>query len=245
MLSICSVSHAFGQREALHSVDLELTPGITALLGVNGAGKSTLLNVAAGGLRPSSGTVEIDGKSLYHRAGRRSGLGKVALMPQSATFPGGMTAREVVAYVAWMKGLDWRTARAAASDALDRVGLSDRADERMKTLSGGMRRRVALAQALASAPRILLLDEPSTGLDPRQRRVMVDLLRELDGTVLLSSHVMEDVADVADRVVVIDAGRLVFDGSMDELRSRAPDPTDARAAEAGFLATLTSGRTIA
>lgn len=244
MLSIRSVRHTFGKRVALEDVTLDLPPGVTALLGVNGAGKSTLLNVAAGALRPSSGTVEVDGTSLYQRAGRRSALGKVALMPQSATFPGGMTAHEVVSYVAWMKGMAWTTARTSASDALEQVGLADRAGERMRTLSGGMRRRVALAQALASRPDVVLLDEPSTGLDPRQRRVMVDLLRGLGGTVLLSSHVMEDVADVAERIVVIDDGRIVFDGSMAALRSCAPDPTDARAAEAGFLAVLTSGRPI-
>lgn len=150
-------------------------------------------------------------------------------MPQTARFPGGMTALEVVEYLTWMRGVPARTARARARRALDRVLLGDRADTKVKHLSGGMVRRIALAQAIAAEPAVLLLDEPSTGLDPEQRRTMVELIaqidRELETTVLLSSHVMEDVTDVAARVVVLDAGRIVFTGSVAQLSQQAPTGT--------------------
>lgn len=113
----------------------------------------------------------------------------------------------------------------------------------MRDLSGGMVRRVALAQALASSPSVLLLDEPSTGLDPKQRRVMVDLIGNLAGCVLLSSHVMEDVADVASRVLVLDEGRIVFDGTVDQLSGLAPvGAPRGRAAEAGFLHVISEAK---
>ena len=122
--------------------------------------------------------------------------------------------------------------------ALEAVLLTDRADSKTRDLSGGMLRRVGLAQAIAMDPEVLLLDEPSTGLDPEQRRIMVDRLRGLDAAVILSSHVMEDVSDLADRVLVLDAGSIAFDGPLPALCALAPDPVAPRAAEAGFLAVL-------
>lgn len=245
MLSLQNVSHSYRNQPALSDVSVELAEGVTALIGVNGAGKSTLLNIAAGGLRPTTGVVRSAGLDVFRRATRGRALRKVALMPQSATFPGNMTAREIVEYAAWMRGASARQARLAATDALKRVLLADRAGDKMRNLSGGMQRRVCLAQAIASDAEVLLLDEPSTGLDPEQRRVMVDRLRELAGTILLSSHVMEDVTELASRVLVLDAGSLVFDGSLDTLKGLAGDPTSPQAAEAGFLAVLTSRRGVA
>lgn len=154
-----------------------------------------------------------------------------------------MTALEVVEYLAWMRGLGVKESRARARESLDAVGLSARAASKIRELSGGMVRRVALAQAIAAAPRVLLLDEPSTGLDPRQRRIMVDLILSLGSCVLLSSHVMEDVRDVAQRVLLLNEGRLIFDGTTAALSAQAPTGTPpARAAEAGFLQTLSDDR---
>lgn len=236
------VSHRYGDRAVIDDLDLELRPGITALLGVNGAGKTTLLSIAAGGLRPSAGAVEVDGENLYRVAGRRRALGRVALMPQGSEFPARMTVLEVVTYLRWMRGVRTSQARADAREALVHVGLEQRLDERVAALSGGMRRRVALAQAIAGQPDVLLLDEPSTGLDPEQRRAMVDLLRSATGTVLLSSHVMEDVVELASRIVVLDGGGIVFDGTAEDLAGRAPTAQGHRAAEAGFLAVLDASR---
>lgn len=238
VLTLTGVSHSYRGRDALREVSVEIRREVTALIGVNGAGKSTFMNVAAGGLSPTSGSVLVDGKSIYERRTRRQALQAVALMPQTASFPGNMTVREVVEYLTWMRGARAGDARTRAERALETVELADRAGSKIRELSGGMLRRVGLAQAVAMDPSILLLDEPSTGLDPEQRRIMVDRLRELDAAVVLSSHVMEDVSDLADRVLVLDAGTIVFDGTLPDLCDRAPDPSAPRAAEAGFLAVL-------
>lgn len=220
---------------ALRGIDLTLGPGVTALVGVNGAGKSTLLSTLAGALPPTTGSVRVVGGDVY---GRRRGrvLERVALMPQSLTLPENMTAVEAVSLIGWMRGLSGRAAKRDALAALDAVGLSDRSGSRIKALSGGMRRRVALAQAIVSRPDVLLLDEPSTGLDPQQRRRMVEIIKTLDGTVFFSSHVMEDVAETAGRVVVLHEGRVMFDGDLEQLGRLAPPGTAReRRAEAAFL----------
>jgi ABC-2 type transport system ATP-binding protein len=239
----------YRDRNALDGFSVELSPGVTALIGVNGAGKSTLMTALSGARRPSSGRVAVDGLDPYRFRDRRAALRRVAVMPQLVRFPGGLTVLEVVEYLTWMRGISGSEARAKARLALDRVRLSDRAGAAVKQLSGGMLRRVALAQAIAAEPAVLLLDEPSTGLDPEQRRTMVDLIAqlgvELDTTVLLSSHVMEDVSEVAGRVLVLDAGRLRFDGTVAALQDHAPAGTPTtKAAEAGFLAVLTAGRRV-
>jgi ABC-2 type transport system ATP-binding protein len=157
-----------------------------------------------------------------------------------------MTVREVVQFIGWARGLSSGRARERADQVIEQVGLTARAHEQTKRLSGGMTRRVALAQALVSEPEVLLLDEPSTGLDPEQRRAMVDLVKGLHTTVLFSSHIVEDVKDVAQRVLVLEDGRLLFDGSVAELEAMAPPPTDeARVGsrvEAGFMKLVAADR---
>jgi ABC-2 type transport system ATP-binding protein len=243
VLEFQRVCHGYGDRSVLDAVTFTIESGTTALLGVNGAGKTTLLSLAGGALRPRSGSVRVAGKHLFGGLReRRSGLRDVALMPQTAVFPGGMTACEVVEYITWMRGARSREARIAAEDALARVMLADRAASKVRTLSGGMLRRLCLAQAIASGARVLLLDEPSTGLDPEQRRLMITHLEDLDGAVLLSSHVMEDVRDLADRVLILDGGGIAFDGDVSELERLAPDSAGVRAAEEGFLRVLARSR---
>lgn len=233
--------HRYGDRQALDGVEVRLGRGVTALVGVNGAGKSTLIGAVSGGLRPTSGRVLIGGLDPYGRR-RKKALRQVALMPQTASFPKGMTAREVVEYLGWMRGLPVSRARVRAVEALEQVGLGERMSARIGQLSGGMVRRVALAQALACEAEVVLLDEPSTGLDPAQRRTMVELVAGVRGCVVMSSHVLEDVVDVADRVLVLDAGRLLFDGSVAELIALAPEGTaEGKAAEVAFLQ-LVAGR---
>jgi ABC-2 type transport system ATP-binding protein len=241
-ITVERVIHRYGKEIALDGVSLALSAGVTALVGVNGAGKSTLLTTMAGAMQPTSGRVRVNGLDPYGRERRRA-LGSVALMPQSGTLPRRMTALDVVEYLAWMRGAQPRRARSLARDALASVGLAARERHRVGQLSGGMLRRVLLAQALASDASVLLLDEPSTGLDPEQRRVMVDLIKGLELTVLMSSHVLEDVVDTASRVVVLDEGRIAFDGSVEALSAHAPHGTDpVRAPEAGFLAVLAAAR---
>lgn len=241
-LSVSSLGAKYGPFTALDDVSFDLNQGVTALVGVNGAGKSTLLRILAGAQRPSSGSVTTSGGDPHIRKERRQALTALAFMPQEVSFPSRMTAAEVVSYVGWMRGLSVSTARKRARDSLGAVDLTTRADDPVKSLSGGMVRRLALAQALVAQPEVLLLDEPSTGLDPQQRRLMIEVLQELDGCVLLSSHVMEDVADLATRVLVLNDGRLRFDDSLGALRALAPDGTPQhRTAERGFLEIISTG----
>jgi ABC-2 type transport system ATP-binding protein len=241
-----SLGHRYGARVALEDVSFRLSSGVTALVGVNGAGKSTLLRALAGGQRPSAGTIHIDGHDPYRFRERKHALTAVALMPQVAQLPANMTVHEVVACVGWLKGMRWAQASRRAREVVEAVGLGDRSAMSLRTLSGGMARRVALAQALVTAPDVLLLDEPSTGLDPEQRPAMVDLIRRIESTVLFSSHVIEDVEDVAERVMVLDDGRLIYDGTLDTLRHRGAAVVTAggRAslAEAGLLELLSESR---
>lgn len=229
---------------ALDSVTFELQRGVMGLVGVNGAGKSTLLSILAGAAMPDSGEARIFGATAKGRE-RREYLNHVSLMPQHLQFPGSLSAEQAVAMVAFMRGLSPSSARRAAIESLDRVGLASRRGSRVNSLSGGMQRRLALAQALTSSPRVLLLDEPSTGLDPEQRRAIVDLIRDLDGTVIVSSHILEDVEAVAERVVVLHEGRVKFDGLTASLADLAPsDSPQARRLEMGFLSVIVNGHEV-
>ena len=200
---------------SVSEVTLELTEGVTALLGANGAGKTTLLRTLSGALSPTSGQVTINGLNPYARRERTDALDKIAFMPQTASVPRDLTAVDFVAYLTWMRGKRRTPARAEALEALDAVGLANRADDKLQRLSGGMVRRVWLAQALAAQAGTLLLDEPSTGLDPRQRATMVELIQaRATGTVLLSSHLIEDVLSLATSVIVLREGRVVHRGPL-------------------------------
>jgi len=242
-----AIGHAYGGRVALTDVTFSLSDGTTALVGVNGAGKSTLLRILAGALKPGAGSIRIVSSDPYRLRERGAALRCVALMPQLVTFPPNMTVVEVVSFIGWLRGLKQHRATSRAIRVIEQVGLGDRAHEKVKRLSGGMLRRVALAQALVSEPDVLLLDEPSTGLDPEQRRIMVRLVKELDTTVLFSSHVIEDVEDVAERVLVLESGRLLFDGYLSALEAigrAAVDSSDGKTSgvEAGFLRVISQGR---
>lgn len=242
-LECIGVRQAYGDRLALKDLTLSMTSTTTALIGVNGAGKSTLLRTLAGAQKPDSGSVLVAGCDPYSKSGRMQALRRVALMPQDATFPGGMTALDVVAHIGWLRGLRSRVAETEAHAALHKVGLSERAHSKMRSLSGGMLRRVALAQAIVASPEVLLLDEPSTGLDPEQRRGMIELVKELPGAVVFSSHVIEDVVEVAKQIVVLHEGKLLFSGSIDQLvnQQNVSLERSSEALELAFLALIRGG----
>jgi ABC-2 type transport system ATP-binding protein len=229
------------QVTALDDVTLTLASGVTGLVGVNGAGKSTLLRILAGALRPSRGSVRFGDLDPYG-SGRHGFLRRTALMPQALEFPKDIRALDAVAYCGWLRRMSARAAKAAAADALEQVGLADRATHKLRSLSGGMQRRVALAQALVAAHDVLLLDEPTTGLDPEQRAGLRQLVSELprDCVTVVSSHVMEDLESLADTIVVLEAGRLIYTGPLDTFRSDLGGPD--RSAEHAFLSLLTSRR---
>jgi ABC-2 type transport system ATP-binding protein len=184
-------------RPAVAGLTFELPPGVTGLLGVNGAGKTTVMRLAIGDLQPT--------------AGHLSDLATVpGYCPQSAPLPRSLTVVEVLTYLAWLRGTPRRHRGGLVTQALERAGLGDRAHSTVRTLSGGMQRRVAIAQAFLGDPAVVLLDEPTTGLDPEQRVRCRDLIRRVRSSsrVLLSSHIIEDVAELCDQVLVVHEGRL-------------------------------------
>ncbi len=209
-------SHRYGTGPlVLDSIDLSFRSGVTGLVGINGAGKSTLLGVIAGVLRPHSGSAEVRGFGLYG-PDRRRALAEVGFMPQSFEPPAGATVLEVVSYLGWLRGLSASQARNAAEDAMEMVGLAERRKARVRELSGGMRRRLAFAQAIVTDPPVLLLDEPTTGLDPEQRAALREIVGRPGGrsVTVVSSHLMEDISSLASDLVVLEQGRVIFDAPM-------------------------------
>ncbi|WP_234535901.1 ABC transporter ATP-binding protein [Streptomyces shenzhenensis] len=231
---------------ALDSVDLTLGTGVHGLLGPNGAGKTSLIRVLATVARPSAGRVELLGRDT---AGRRA-LGEVrarlGYLPQEFGYYPGFTVREFVAYVAWLKELPAAGTPAAVERAVARVGLADRADAKVRTLSGGMVRRLGVAQAIVNEPDLLLLDEPTAGLDPEQRVEFRELLRELGAstTVVVSTHLVEDVAAACTEVTLLDAGRVAYrgtPGALAALGETSGGPGD-HPVERGYTAALRAHR---
>ncbi|MFB7831635.1 ABC transporter ATP-binding protein [Streptomyces sp. NPDC056056] len=234
---------------ALDRLDLSLGPGVHGLLGPNGAGKTSLIRVLATVAAPSSGRVELlGGDATRHR--ERTGIRRrLGYLPQDFGFYPAFTVREFVAYVAWLKEVPAERVPAAVEHAVARVGLGDRIDARMKTLSGGMVRRAGIAQAIVNEPDLLLLDEPTAGLDPEQRVDFRALLKELgtEATVVVSTHLVEDVAAACTDVALIESGRLAFQGSTAELTALGGESADGNdstthAVERGYTAALRAHR---
>ena len=202
------------RRMAVDGVTLTMGRGVHGLLGPNGAGKTTLIRALATVLRPTSGTLSLLGDMELRELRRRIGY-----LPQEFGHYRRFTVREFVEYMAWLKEMPARDVPAAVQRAVERIGLADRADDRLKTLSGGMIRRVGIAQAIVNDPEILLLDEPTAGLDPAQRLRFRALLGELgtDACVVVSTHLVEDVAAACTDVVLLAEGKLVFQGTPAQL----------------------------
>ncbi|MEV5576222.1 ABC transporter ATP-binding protein [Spirillospora sp. NPDC052269] len=209
------VTLAYRGRPALAGVSFELGPGVTGLLGPNGAGKTTLLRVLATAIAPSSGSLSIGGEDPASAHGRLSIRRRLGYLPQDPGFHLNFSAFDFIDYIAILKEITDRSRRRAeALRVLEAVGLADHRSKRIKTLSGGMRQRVALAAAIVGDPALLILDEPTVGLDPEQRLRFRELIANLgEGrTVLLSTHQTEDVSALCRRVIVLDRGRVKFDG---------------------------------
>ena len=214
---------AYGATTAIRATSVDLRPGIIGLLGANGAGKTTLLRLLSTALPPSGGRIVVTGLDVTaSHANRVEARRRIGYCPQEVVYPRGMTAASFLDYIAVLK--EWKDSGARASEVrrvLDLVHLGDRGAMKISKLSGGQRRRLAIAQALIGQPPLLILDEPTTGLDPEQRASLRGLLSSLAGTVLISTHQTEDVSALCDRVLVIDDGALRFDGTVPELLATA------------------------
>ena len=223
-VSATGLSLRYGRTVALDDVSFTLGPGVTGLLGPNGAGKTSLLRIAATAVMPNAGQLRIFGHDPLTGPGRLAARRRIGYLPQDPGFHRSFTAFEFVDYVAILKELTDRRARhAEVRRALDAVGLSDRRGDRIRTLSGGSKQRVALAAALVGDPSLLILDEPTVGLDPEQRFRFRELFAELgeERSVLLSTHQTEDVTSLCREVIVLDHGGVRFRGSPAELTAIA------------------------
>jgi ABC-2 type transport system ATP-binding protein len=213
----------FGKTRALDGLELTIQPGqVMAVLGPNGAGKTTFISLVATLLRPDAGTLHVAGNDVARNPAAVRRL--VALAGQDAAVEPTMTGRENVEMVARLFGQSAASSRTAAAAVLDRMGLSDAADRTVRTYSGGMRRRLDLGASLVGRPRLLLLDEPTTGLDPRSRLELWEVIRALvaDGTdVLLTTQNLDEADHLASQIAIVDHGRVVASGTPRELKRRA------------------------
>ena len=235
-VEIKHVSKRYGKIEAVRDVSFDLAPGeITALVGHNGAGKTTLLKLMLGLAHPTAGTIRVLGDNPA--AGEFAARSKVGYLPENVSFNAALTGREILSFYARLKG----EPVAKALRLLDRVGLGSASARRVATYSKGMRQRLGLAQALIGEPQVLLLDEPTTGLDPALRLSfyeIVQALRDRGATVVLSSHALAELGERADRVVIMSHGAMVAHGSIDELRRIAQLPAKVRLTVSGATETI-------
>jgi len=227
----------FGHIHAVQGINLEVPAGqVLGFLGPNGAGKSTTMRMITGFLEPTAGSVTLDGIDLAADpiAAKRT----FGYLPEGAPAYPDMTVEEFLGFIAQARGYRGREAKERVDRAIDRVNLKGVRRQAFETLSKGYKRRTGLAQALLHDPGILILDEPTDGLDPNQKHEVRELIKELGGdrAIVLSTHILEEVEAVCTRAVVINKGRIVFDGTPSEMESRAPRDTVKNRMDAAFRA---------
>ncbi|WP_080636049.1 ATP-binding cassette domain-containing protein [Salinispora mooreana] len=229
-LRLASVTKSHPTGFQLGPIDTEIGPGITVLVGPNGAGKSTLIGLCTTLLKPSSGGIFFNNQSLSSRVGRRTVRAGIGYLPQDFTLPTRATPSQFLHYTAWLRGIARRSRSECIDRALVAVGLAAKRDERIGSLSGGMKRRLGIAYALVHAPDLIVLDEPTVGLDPQQRQRVRQVLRSISRTkaILVSTHLTEDLQALADRVLVLDHGQLRFDGTTQSLLGSSVNDGDIR-----------------
>lgn len=213
-LQLQNIGKQYGKKCAVENVNVCLTPGIYGLLGANGAGKTTLMRMICGVLKPTSGEIKFDGKSI-------DTLGEqyyehLGYMPQDFGFYPDFTAREFMMYMAAVKGLDKRQAVSRTETLLNMVNLKNVADKKIKSYSGGMKQRLGIAQAELNNPSILILDEPTAGLDPKERVRFRNLISDFakEKIVILSTHIVSDVSYIADMILMMKDGRFILQEPM-------------------------------
>ena len=245
-VEIAGLTRRFGRTQAVAGVDLSAGPGVFGLLGPNGAGKTSLLRMMATVIPPSSGRLRLLGRDPGGYGPRREIRRRLGYLPQNLGYYPSFTVAEFVEYFALLKEIPSARVPAAVATAIERTGLGDEARARLRTLSGGMLRRAGIAQAIVNEPELLLLDEPTAGLDPEQRVSFRALLRECGehATVVVSTHLVEDVGAACTEVALMNQGKIVFHGTPAELIARA-DGTDAAGdapLERGYSAVLAAAR---
>lgn len=220
-LAFDRLTKEYGAKIAVDRVSAALGPGVHGLLGANGAGKTTLMRMACGVLRPTSGEVRFDGAPIERMGGEYRAL--LGYLPQDFGYYPEFTALDFMEYMAALKGIGRRAARERSLELLSAVGLAGEERRRIRTFSGGMKQRLGIAQAVLNDPAVLVLDEPTAGLDPKERVRFRNLIASFaqDKVVLLSTHIVSDVESIADRILVMRAGAFVMEGAPADLLEAA------------------------
>lgn len=220
-LSIDRLTKHYGRKIAVDCVSTVLKPGMYGLLGENGAGKTTLMRMLCAILEPTSGEVFLDGREVSSMGADYRDL--LGYLPQDFGYYPNYTAREFLLYMAVLKGIPRDRAKKRVKELLETVGLQDVEAKKIKTFSGGMKQRVGIAQALLNHPKILILDEPTAGLDPKERVRFRNLISDYakDRIVILSTHIVSDIEAIADEVLLMRRGKLVSQGTVCELTKKA------------------------
>ena len=216
-LTVRGLTKQYPGKTAVDGVSLQLSEGINGLLGANGAGKTTLMRMLCGILKPTAGTISLDGVDVTSED-YRAVLG---YLPQDFGWYPEFTGLDFLLYLAALKGLSRSHARRKATELVELVSLQDVATKKIKTYSGGMRQRLGIAQALLNDPRLLIVDEPTAGLDPKERVRFRELIARLgqDSIVLLSTHIVSDVEKIAGRMIIMRDGGVIFDEPWDKERT--------------------------
>lgn len=222
-LKLTNLTKKFGEFTAVDHMNLTMTEGVYGLLGVNGAGKTTLMRMLCTLLLPTSGSITCDGKDIFKMDGEYRNL--LGYLPQDFGFYPEFTVSDYLLYIAAIKGMRPVAARKRVRELLPKVGLDKAANKKMKKLSGGMKRRAGIAQAMLNDPKILILDEPTAGLDPGERIRFRNLISELseERMVLLSTHIVSDIEYIANEIWLMNDGKLIQNGTVDEIINSMPE----------------------
>ena len=220
-LKMSNLTKEFRDMTAVKNVSYTMTTGVYGLLGVNGAGKTTLMRMLCTLLKPTGGSITWDGEDIFEMDGKYRKI--LGYLPQDFGYYPDFTVYDYLMYIASIKGVRPAAARQRIKLLLDQVGMKKAAKRKMKKLSGGMKRRIGIAQAMLGDPKILILDEPTAGLDPNERIRFRNLISELAGErlVLLSTHIVSDIEAIADEVLLMKKGKVLIQGTVSELTKKA------------------------
>ena len=213
-LIVDGITKKYGTKTVVDNISLRLPKGVTGLLGANGAGKTTLMRMMCGILKPDSGEITYDGHDVFSEEYRNI----LGYLPQDFGYYPEFTGRDFMMYFAALKGLDKKAAKTRTEEILKMVGLDDVAKVKIKKYSGGMKQRLGIGQALLNRPEVLILDEPTAGLDPKERVRFRDLIEDLGKStiVLLSTHILSDIEHIADNIVMVRSGEIIWQGKWTE-----------------------------